>query len=340
MEKEAAQFRVYSSEDHNPITRALHLRSKMRKIDLEGVDVVILGFLPQLITGPCIKKIAKAYKKNGNIVRIDNKENVVKKPDIVAEMFLSLYDTVVQDRHIFRDGGMFAALLKRMDGKTIEAADLVVTDTKANADYLAKLYGASREKFETLYLEADRKIYYGISSLEEDYPENETDNRNNEKTSKDAVVARSVLYFGTGLPLQGTDIVLEAFNIADKEISNQSDNNVRFTYVGSLGKIPKEEIKKAQLSDRIELIDWLPQARLARKVALADICIAGHFNPDIEKANRTIPGKAYIYEAMNKKMILGDTAANHEIFAEDYRHIFVERGDPQKLAETIIRLLQ
>ena len=38
---------------------------------------------------------------------------------------------------------------------------------------------------------------------------------------------------------------------------------------------------------------------------------------------------------MNKKMILGDTTANHEIFVEDNRHFFVKRGDPQKLADAI-----
>ena len=55
------------------------------------------------------------------------------------------------------------------------------------------------------------------------------------------------------------------------------------------------------------LQDWLMQEDLASHIAFCDLCIAGHFDARIKKAARTIPGKAYIYRAMNKPMILGDT---------------------------------
>ena len=55
----------------------------------------------------------------------------------------------------------------------------------------------------------------------------------------------------------------------------------------------------------------------------------------IEKAKRTIPGKAYIYEAMQKKMILGDGCANRELYHEDERHFFVEMGNAEALANTV-----
>ena len=69
---------------------------------------------------------------------------------------------------------------------------------------------------------------------------------------------------------------------------------------------------------------------------MADLCLAGHFNKDIEKAKRTIPGKAYIYEAMNKPMILGDNEATRELYNESMKGIyFVEMGDAEALAERI-----
>ena len=85
----------------------------------------------------------------------------------------------------------------------------------------------------------------------------------------------------------------------------------------------------------MEYIKWLPQEKLAEYIGYADVCLAGHFNPEIEKAKRTIPGKAYIYEAMEKCMILGDNPATREIFAEDEKHYFVEMGNAEKLASTI-----
>ena len=57
------------------------------------------------------------------------------------------------------------------------------------------------------------------------------------------------------------------------------------------------------------------------------------------KAKRTIPGKAYIYSAMNKPMILGDNEAVRELYSESDEGIyFTEMGNPQKLAELILSI--
>ena len=56
------------------------------------------------------------------------------------------------------------------------------------------------------------------------------------------------------------------------------------------------------------------------------------------KAKRTIPGKAYIYEAMKKPMILGDNLATHELYSEDNMHYFVEMGNAEALTQKIIEI--
>lgn len=38
-------------------------------------------------------------------------------------------------------------------------------------------------------------------------------------------------------------------------------------------------------------MEWLSQQELADEIAGADLCLAGHFNADIDKAKRTIPGR-------------------------------------------------
>ena len=70
---------------------------------------------------------------------------------------------------------------------------------------------------------------------------------------------------------------------------------------------------------------------------MADLCIAGHFNNTIAKASRTIPGKAYIYDATNKPMILGDNPANHEQFNTSSQYIYVPMGDADALADSILK---
>ncbi len=300
LDKEALSYRLYSSEKNNPVARAFELRGKFNKIDFYSYDVIILGFLPQLLLKPVLKELSKT------------KGSDKKEPIIIAEMFLSMYDTVMLDRHMFEDGKPISSYLRKLDKDAIDAADLILTDTKANADYLARLYDVKRDKFETLYLEADNSVYA--------LPETDKE--------KDGKV--HVLYFGTGLPLQGTDVVLEAFNAVSKE-----NTNYEFVFIGGIKGIPNIEVKKAAENPGIKLIRWLPQKRLAEKIAAADLCIAGHFNVYIGKADRTIPGKAFIYEAMNKPMILGDTRANRELFNEDGRHFFVKRGKAKELAQCI-----
>lgn len=80
---------------------------------------------------------------------------------------------------------------------------------------------------------------------------------------------------------------------------------------------------------------------MAETIAMADLCLAGHFNGSIQKAKRTIPGKAYIYEAMHKPMILGDNKANHERYSEKQEGIyFVEMGSAEKLADLIKKIFE
>ncbi len=357
LEKEASSVRVYSSEKGNPLKRAMELRKRMDEIDFSGVDVVVAGFLPQLLWGKLLKAVGRtgvAWANGGvaagGVRTVDagclevEASNDQKKPVLVADMFLSLYDTVILDRKLFRDGWWVADYLRKLDKQVIESADLVLTDTSANAEFLSSLCGANKNKFETLYLEADEGIYKA-KCLGEGCP-------SDEKTY-------NVLYFGTGLPLQGTDVVLEAFNLVsgddiyadhdairseDKSVGGSEDVNsatefrreIVCTFVGGPRGIPSRVIKAAAGNPNVRLIKWLSQERLAKKIEEADLCIAGHFNLYIDKAARTIPGKAFIYDAMNKPMILGDTRANRELFSEDANHIFVKRGDPKALAEAIL----
>ena len=45
----AKSFSVYASEKKNPVTRVLDLKRRIKDIDFASADVVIVGFLPQLV---------------------------------------------------------------------------------------------------------------------------------------------------------------------------------------------------------------------------------------------------------------------------------------------------
>ena len=156
-----------------------------------------------------------------------------------------------------------------------------------------------------LYLEADTSIYRPMPA------------------KKKAGSPFHVLYFGSILPLQGVDVVLDAIRLF------RDDPSFTFEVIGPLknGASPEQ--------DNLTCIPWLSQEDLAEHIAAADLCLAGHFSATIDKAKRTIPGKAYIYRAMEKPMILGDTPANHELYTEDAVTFFTPLGNAQALSETI-----
>lgn len=256
------------------------------------VDIIFVGFAPQLLLP---------------FLRIWWKEKKV-----IIDFFISLYDTFVHDRKLFKDGSLCAKLLHKVDEWTLFYCHHIIADTLEHAQYFSREFGIPFDKIEVMYLEADTDIFNAA--------------KYRVVKNKDKLL---VLYFGSILPLQGVEVILEAANLL------KAHTDIAFVIVGPVKtehKIPGNEYPN------IEFQDWLPQEELAERIAEADLCIAGHFNAKIEKARRTIPGKAYIYEAMGKPMILGDNRANHELFPEDERHFYVEMGNAKALADKIAEL--
>lgn len=237
-----------------------------------------------------------------------------RKADIVEDFFISMYDTFCCDRQKVNPRGLPGKLLHLVDEAALRHADSVICDTDAHGRYFADEFHISPEKLHTLYLQADSSVYYPRESGK---PE----------ALRDKYV---VLYFGSILPLQGIDVVLKAMDAL------KARQDLYFYCIGPIRSKKLQALKP--ISPNVEYIDWLPQEKLAAYIAQADLCLAGHFNGSIEKAKRTIPGKAYIYQAMEKPMIVGDSPANHELFENDGRVSFVEMGNAGALAAEILRL--
>lgn len=292
LKEEYSSVTVIGSYSKSYPKRLMHVYIRLLITSIKGFDMIFVGFAPQLVL-PFLK-----WKFKGKNLTID--------------FFISMYDTLVFDRKKVRQDSIIARILKKMDEVTLKAAHRVIVDTKAHGNYFIEELGLDEKRLQVLYLKADNTIY---SPRKVEKP----------KEVKDKFV---VLYFGSVLPLQGVDIVLESAGIlkAEKDI-----------YFYIIGPIKKTYIRPE--SQYISYIDWLPQEKLADYIGFSDLCLAGHFNKDIKKAKRTIPGKAYIYEAMEKAMILGDNPANRELYAENQKGIyFVEMGNSKALAAEILKI--
>lgn len=276
---------VIASPSKSYPKRLMYVYRRLLAVNMDDFDLSFIGFAPQLVIPVFGWKLRK-------------------KP-VVTDFFISVYDTLCFDRKKFRPVSIPGRLARYIDKRTIKAADLVICDTKAHGRYFSDEFACSVKKIRALYLEADSSIYYPRPAVK----------------NKDF----TVLYFGSILPLQGVDVILDAIRILS------SESGLRFVVIGPLG----DNLRTGE--EITEYIDWLPQEELAEKIASADLCLAGHFNGSIMKAKRTIPGKAYIYRAMEKPMILGDNPANHELFSvEDEGIYFCPMSDPEALARLIL----
>ena len=257
-------------------------------------DAVFLGFAPQLV----LPLFAHRFRK--------------KTVDI--DFFISVYDTMVCDRKKLRPGSLGAKFCHWIDTRTLKLADHVVSDTNAHGDYFSAEFGKARSAIETLYLDADTSIYYPRPQVKP--PE-----------LKEQFI---VLYFGSVLPVQGVDVIMQAMALL------ADDPRIHFYFIG-----PVDQKVTPTESPNITYIRWLSQPELAERISQADLCLAGHFNKENGKANRTIPGKAYIYEAMKKPMILGDNAATRERYTDGMPGItFVEMGSPEALRDGILQCMK
>ena len=294
LKRSAQSVKIVGYQDKSYLKRIIKIYCTLLTMSLMNVDLIFVGFAPQLIL-PLF-----GFRFKGKIV--------------VEDFFISLFDTMVNDRKKFKEKSILAKLCFWLDKKTIKKADAIIVDTYAHGDYFASQFAADKGKINVYYLKADLSIYYPRQSVKS------TD-------WKDKFV---VLYFGSILPLQGIDIILKCIELM------QSIDTIIFEIIGP---IKEDELQKYKQLKNVKFIPWLDQRDLAEEIAKSDLCLSGHFNKTIAKASRTIPGKAYIYDAMQKPMILGENPANHELFNEDnIKYFYVEMGSPEKLKEKIISI--
>jgi glycosyltransferase involved in cell wall biosynthesis len=240
----------------------------------------------------------------------------LRKKVLIIDFFISIYDTLVHDRQILSPSNPLSWILKKLDRNALSAADRVIVDTREHAAYFARMFDVDSDKMAVIYLEADKRIYYPR-------------NVDRPRDLRDKFVA---FFFGALNPLQGAEVILESAEIL------VDHGNIVFIIVG-----PYEKIRNFELYSRLKNVRfaarWLPQAEIADYIAASDVCLAGHFNADVEKAGRVIPGKAYSYLAMGKPVIFGDNPANRELFSTDAKNVhFVKMGDPEALADKILEL--
>jgi glycosyltransferase involved in cell wall biosynthesis len=223
---------------------------------------------------------------------------------VVFNPLVSLYDTFVEDRRRFGPGSPAGRVLKAIDCRALRAADLVVADTEANAEFLAGLGGLPPEKVVVCFVGAEERIFSPGWQPEQPF---------------------EALFIGKLIPLHGVATVLQAARLAP---------DLRFRIIGS-GQL---EPLLRQHPPNVEHLPWVEYEQLPRELHRAG-CALGVFGTS-EKASRVIPNKVFQALACGVPVITADTPAARELLAHGESAQLVTPGNAPALAKAVRRLAE
>ncbi len=231
---------------------------------------------------------------------------------LVYDVFIPLYEMLIEDRELLKSDGLFARLLRRFERSCCRYADLCLIDTDEHRRYLIEEYGLSSEKV--------IRIFVG-STIDQ---QSESPRVSSSETFR-------TLFVGTYIPLHGVDVILEAARYL------AGDPNIRFLLVGS-GQLREEMESMARKRGLSQVVfqDWIPTEDLGAFIRSFDLSL-GIFGIT-PKTARVIPSKIYDICATGIPFITADTPAIREVFHHGENAYLIPAGNPFALAEAILRL--
>jgi glycosyltransferase involved in cell wall biosynthesis len=232
---------------------------------------------------------------------------------VIWDAFLSLYNTVIEDRTIVGSKHPLAHILYGLEWLSCRACDRIFLDTATHASYFTKTFHLPEEKVGHVFVGAETEAFR--SSIDVVHPED----------SKDGDF--TVLFYGQFIPLHGIESIVRAAKISDNE-------PIRWILIGTgqEGERIEELIEKLQ-PRRLQRIDWVPYQELNTRIARADVCL-GIFG-DTEKAARVIPNKVYQILATGKPLITRDSPAIRELLEPGPGIQLVPSVNPMAIATAV-----
>ena len=228
---------------------------------------------------------------------------------VIWDTFLSIYNTVVEDRRMLAPSHPLAWLLFAWEWLACRAARKVVLDTRAHAEYFRETFGLRREKLSSILVGAET----------ESFPPSQGHGTNTGPLT--------VLFYGQFIPLHGIETIVRAAQAAHGE-------PIRWIIIGR----GQEEDRIRALIDEapaaIKWIEWVNFEELRNYIDQADICL-GIFG-DTAKAARVIPNKVFQVLSAGAPLITRDSPAIRELLSPDMPGIsLVPPSDPAALLEAV-----
>ncbi|MDD5578649.1 MAG: glycosyltransferase [Methylobacter sp.] len=220
---------------------------------------------------------------------------------IVWDAFLSLYNTVVEDRRMISSRHPLAYLLYGWEWLASRAANIILLDTRAHADYFVKKFAVSIQKTAAVFVGVEPERFPRANVRVESY----------QLADEEAIV----LFYGQFIPLHGIETIIQAAWEMEME-------PVQWVLIGQ----GQEETRIRKLLDdhplaKLTWIPWVPYNELIHWIHKADICLGIFGNS--EKAGRVIPNKVFQILSSGKPLITRDSIAIRELLKPDMPGVYL-----------------
>lgn len=229
---------------------------------------------------------------------------------LVWDQFISLYDTVVDDRSLVSPSHPLAKLIFAWEWLACRAADRVLMDTEAHAAYVKDTFRLPDEMVASVLVGVESEHFRPTQVVE----------RGSGKLE--------VLFYGQFIALHGIETIVEAARLLESE-------PIAFHLIGTGQEEPR--IRAMLAEHPLENLTWEPWVeyeKLVERIERADVCL-GIFGTS-GKADRVIPNKVFQIISARKPLVTRDSRGIREIFRGDEPGLFlVEAGNPRALAERL-----
>ncbi len=227
---------------------------------------------------------------------------------IVWDAFLSLYETVVEDRATIGRRHPLAWLLWLWDWLACRAADLVLLDTKAHALWFETEFRLRPQRTASVLVGAEPDAFAPLPEPPAPRPGRPV----------------KVLFYGQFIPLHGIETIVEAATLSVPD-------EYAWTVIGTGQEAPHiRHLLEARPIPNLEWKSWVPYEELRAHIAMADICL-GIFGRS-GKAGRVIPNKVFQAIAAGRPLVTRDSPAMRELVGGDSAAIrLVAAGDARSL---------
>ncbi len=233
---------------------------------------------------------------------------------VVWDMFISLYDTVVDDRATAAPRSLSARALWLLEWLGCRTADLVLMDTDAHARHISRLFNLRPGRVLSVPVGAEPDAFHRLPP-----PAPHPD-------------PTRILFYGQMIPLHGIGVVLAAALSPRGRLRD-------WRLIGTGQDRPLVEAALAGGdAPHIHWQDWVPYWQLSAEIAKADLCL-GIFGAS-KKAASVVPNKVYQALLSGRAVITRASPAMEEAFAAQPGLELVSHSDPDSLLDAVERLEQ